>query len=143
MKHLFLVLFLALSTLGFAADITVIASAVVPSSNAVYKYATAGATIAAGQLCYLDTADLDANGIGKAKLSDANGAAALRVVDGIAVSSASAGQPVVIVTYDPALVIAASGLTANQILVSSATAGGIDVEEQVEVAIVVEVAKIR
>jgi hypothetical protein len=125
MKHLLLALFLAISTLGFSADISITASAVVPSSNAVYKYATAGATITAGQLCYLDTADLDGNGIGKAKLSDANGAAALRVVDGIAVSSASSGQPVVIVTYDPALVIAASGLTANNILLSSATAGGI------------------
>jgi len=107
------------------ADISITASAVVPSSAAVIKYTTAGATLTAGQLVYLDAADLDANGIGKAKLSDANGAAALRVVDGITVGGASAGQPVAIVTYDTALVIAASGLTANNILILSDTPGGI------------------
>lgn len=125
MKHLLLSLFLAFAVVGYSADISITASAVVPSSSAVVKYGTAGANITAGQLCYLDTADLDANGIGKVKLSDANGATALRVVDGIAVSSASAGQPVVIVTYDTALVIAASGLTANTILILSDTPGGI------------------
>jgi hypothetical protein len=125
MKHLFLSLFLAFAAVGYSADLSITASAVVPSSSAVIKYATAGATLTAGQLVYLDTADTDTNGIGKAKLSDANGAAALRVVDGIAISGASAGQPVAYCTYDPALVIAASGLTANQILLSSATAGGI------------------
>jgi hypothetical protein len=107
------------------ADISLTASAVVPSSAAVIRKATAGATITAGQLLYLDTADLDAQGIGKAKLSDANGAAALRVVDGIAVNGASAGQPVEYVTYDPALAVAASDLTANQVWISSATPGGI------------------
>ena len=106
------------------ADISITASAVVPSANAVIKHTTAGATLTAGQLIYLDTADLDANGIGKAKLSDANGAAALRVVDGITVGGASAGQPVAIVTYDTALVVG-SGLTANNILILSDTPGGL------------------
>lgn len=109
-----------------ATDLSITASAVVPSANAVKRTVTAGATITAGQLVYLDTADVDAAGIGKAKLSDCNSAtAAVRVVDGIAINSASAGQDVTIVTYDSALVIAASGLTANNILLSSATAGGI------------------
>lgn len=108
-----------------AADLSITAANVVPSSNAVIRYATAGATITAGQLIYQDTADVDAAGQGKAKLSDANGATALRVVDGIAINSASAGQIVAFVTYDPALQIASSGLTANTILISSATAGGI------------------
>jgi hypothetical protein len=125
MKRFLLSLFLAVSALSQAADISITAANVVPSSSAVIRYATAGATVTAGQLVYLDTADTDAQGIGKAKLSDANGAAALRVVDGIAVNSASAGQVIAYVVYDPALVIAASGLTANQILLSSATAGGI------------------
>ena len=107
------------------ADISITASAVVPSANAVIKHTTAGATLTAGQLIYLDTADLDANGIGKAKLSDANGAAALRVVDGITVGSASAGQPIAYTNYDSALAIAASGLTTNQILILSDTPGGI------------------
>jgi len=107
------------------ADISITASAVVPSSAAVIKYTTAGATLTAGQLIYLDAADLDANGIGKAKLSDANGAAALRVVDGMCIGGASAGQPIAYVTYDTALVIAASGLTANTILILSDTPGGV------------------
>jgi len=107
------------------ADISITASAVVPSSAAVIKYTTAGATLTAGQLIYLDVADLDANGIGKAKLSDANGAAALRVVDGMCIGGASAGQPIAYVTYDTALVIAASGLTANTILILSDTPGGV------------------
>lgn len=110
---------------AMATDVSITASAVVPSSNAVVRYATAGATITAGQLIYQDTSDTDAAGQGKAKLSDANGATALRVVDGIAINSASAGQIVAFVTYDPALQIAASGLTANTILISSATAGGL------------------
>ena len=125
----FLSALLAFSLISCAAlratDVSITASAVVPSANAVKRIVTAGATITAGQLVYLDTADVDAAGIGKAKLSVCNGASALRVIDGIAASSASAGQDVSIVTYDPALVIAASGLTANQILISSATAGGI------------------
>lgn len=108
-----------------AADLSITASAVVPSANAVKRTVTAGATITAGQLVYLDTADVDAKGQGKAKLADANGASALRVIDGIAINSASAGQDITLVTYDPALAIAASGLTANTILISSATAGGL------------------
>lgn len=110
---------------AMATDVSITASNVVPSANAVIRFGTAGATITAGQLIYQDTADTDAAGQGKAKLSDANAAAALRVVDGIAINSASAGQIVAFVTYDPALQIAASGLTANTILISSATAGGI------------------
>lgn len=108
-----------------ATDLSITAANVVPSSNAVIRYATAGATITAGQLIYQDTADVDAAGQGKAKLSDANGSTALRVVDGLAINSASAGQIVAFVTYDPSLQIASSGLTANTILIASATAGGI------------------
>ena len=106
------------------ADNSLTASAVVPSANAVIRKATAGATIAAGDIIYLDTADLDSAGIGKAKLSDCNsGTALVRTVEGMAVNSASSGQPVEYVTYDPALVVAASGLTPNQIWILSATAG--------------------
>lgn len=104
------------------ADISITASAVVPSSSAVIRRATAGATIAAGETIYLDTADLDSAGIGKAKLTDANGVAALRVIDGMAANSASAGQPFEYVVYDPALVVG-SGLTPNQVWISSATPG--------------------
>jgi hypothetical protein len=69
------------------ADISITAANVVPGSDAVRESGTAGATITAGQLVYLDTSDM------KFKLADANGAAALRVPNGIALNGASNGQP--------------------------------------------------
>lgn len=130
MKHL--ARLLALTALLFlaigshAADLSITASAVVPSANAQINEATAGATITAGQLIYLDSSDLDTKSRPKAKLADCNSAtAAVRSVAGIAINGASAGQRVSYVYHDPALAIAASGLTANTILVLSATAGGI------------------
>lgn len=72
------------------ADISITAANVVPGSDAVRESGTAGATITAGQLVYLDTSDM------KFKLADANGAAALRVPNGIALNGASNGQPLVI-----------------------------------------------
>ncbi len=108
------------------ADLSITASAVVPSSAAILNQATAGATIVAGQLIYIDSSDLDSRGRGKAKLADANsGTAAVRSVAGIAINGASSGQPVDYVVRDTALVIAASGLTAGTIYGLSATAGGL------------------
>jgi hypothetical protein len=72
------------------ADLSITAANVVPGSDAVRESGTAGATITAGQLVYLDTSDM------RYKLADANGAAALRVPNGIAINSASAGQPIVV-----------------------------------------------
>jgi hypothetical protein len=72
------------------ADISITAANVVPGSDAVRESGTAGATITAGQLVYLDTSDM------KYKLADSNGAAALRVPNGIALNGASNGQPLVI-----------------------------------------------
>jgi hypothetical protein len=69
------------------ADISITAGNVVPGSDAVRESGTAGATITAGQLVYLDTSDM------KFKLADSNGAAALRVPNGIALNGASNGQP--------------------------------------------------
>jgi hypothetical protein len=69
------------------ADISITAANVVPGSDAVRESGTAGATITAGQLVYLDTSDM------KYKLADANGASALRVPNGIALNGASNGQP--------------------------------------------------
>jgi len=69
------------------ADISITAANVVAGSDAVRESGTAGATITAGQLVYLDTSDM------KYKLADANGAAALRVPNGIALNGASNGQP--------------------------------------------------
>jgi len=127
MKHILALTLLALVALPLhATDLSITASVVVPSSSARIAEAPCGATITAGQLIYLDSTDVDANGSSKVKLADANSAtAAVRSVAGIAISSASAGQRISYVYYDPALVIAASGLTANTIYVLSATAGGI------------------
>jgi len=110
---------------ALATDLTITAANVVPSSSALIKEATAGATIAAGQLVYLDTADLDARGIGKAKLTDCDSATALiRTCAGMAINSASSGQRVNYVEFDPALTIGGSQ-TANTILIASPTAGGV------------------
>ena len=103
-----------------ATELSITAANVVPSSGAKIKTGTAGATITAGQLVYVDTADSF-----KLKLSDCNsGTSAVRDVDGLAINGASAGQQVSYVTFDPALTIGAT--TANgTIYVLGATAGGI------------------
>lgn len=127
--HLFLVAAIALITACapvFAADLSITATNVVPSANAWIQEATSGTALTSGQLVYLDTTDVDSKGLPKLKLSDCNsGTAAARVVDGIVIGSVGSGVPVKYVIYDPALQIAASGLTVNNILISSATAGGI------------------
>jgi len=69
------------------ADISITAANVVAGSDAVRESGTAGATVTAGQLVYLDTSDM------KYKLADSNGAAALRVPNGVALNGASNGQP--------------------------------------------------
>lgn len=78
---------------------------------------TAGAAITAGQAVYLDSSSL-------LQLSDANGAAALRTVRGIALHSASANQPLRIAKGNTVLNIGGT-VAVGTIYVSSATAGGI------------------
>lgn len=105
------------------ADITITAANVVPSAAALArrKCAVAGATIAAGNIIYLDTAASNV-----AKLADANGASALiRTPVGMAINSASTGQPVEYIDYDDALVIGTHGVTINTGILLSATAGGL------------------
>jgi hypothetical protein len=72
------------------ADISITAANVVAGSDAVREAGTAGATVTAGQLVYLDPSDM------KYKLADSNGAAALRVPSGIALNGAANNQPLVI-----------------------------------------------
>ncbi len=72
------------------ADLSITAANVVAGSDAVRESGTAGATVTAGQLVYLDTSDF------KYKLADSNGAAALRVPNGIALHGAANNQPLVI-----------------------------------------------
>lgn len=103
------------------ADISLTAANIVPSTRAVRVPGTAGATIAAGQLVYKDASDSN-----KWKLADGNSAtAAVRAVEGIAVNSASAGQPITIVTSDPDLAVGTHGVTIGEPLFLSNTPGGI------------------
>ena len=69
------------------ADITVTAANVISGTYAVFVHGTAGATITAGQVVYLDTS---ANTY---KLCDVDLSAAAAVIAGIATHGASSGQP--------------------------------------------------
>lgn len=111
---------LALAPALRASDLSITASNVSPSANAVFQTATAGVTITAGQLLYKDSSDR------KVYLADANsGTAGVRDCVGIAVTSSAAGAPCTYVVEDSALQIAASGLTNGTIYILSATAGGL------------------
>lgn len=101
-----------------ASDLSITASAVIPSSSAQVAHYTAGATITAGQLVYYDSST------STAKLADANASAAASTVRGIAVNGASSGQSINVVIYDPELTIGGT-LTVGDVLFCSATAGGI------------------
>lgn len=99
-------------------DISVTASAVLAGANASIERGLAGATITAGQCVYKDATS------GKYLLSDADGAAALRVVRGISLNGASDGQPLSIITEGDLTMNAV--LTANiPFFLSGANPGGI------------------
>lgn len=101
------------------ADISITASAVVPSSSATIASGKAGEAINAGQLVYKDATDSN-----KIKLADANSAAKVGVI-GMAINSAgAAGQYVTYVTKDPELTIGGTR-TVGAIYILSATAGGV------------------
>lgn len=99
------------------ADLSITAANVVAAASASVKHVTAGATITAGQVVYLDTAT------NTYKLADCDGAAALRSPAGIALNGASSGQPLAI-CYEGAVTIGAT-LTAGVAYYLSPTAGGI------------------
>lgn len=100
------------------ADITITAASIVASSSASKTIGTAGATLTAGQVVYLDTST------NTYKLADANLSAAAAKVGGITLDGASSGQPVSIVTSDPGLTLGGT-VAAGAVVVLSATAGGI------------------
>jgi hypothetical protein len=78
------------------ADLTITASSVLKGTGAKTETLIAGAAVTAGQTLYKDASDSN-----KAKLYDADGAAALRAFYGIALNSAASGQPVVVLTEGP------------------------------------------
>jgi hypothetical protein len=101
------------------ADITITASSVIPGANATIVNAVAGASIAAGDVLYKDTADNNTM-----KLADANGGTAIiRTVAGIAVCSAAAGQRVSYVSEDDDLTLGSALFTVGDIVILSATPG--------------------
>lgn len=100
------------------ADLTITAASVIAGSNAITEHGTAGAAITAGQLVYKDDAT------GKYLLADADSAtAAARQPRGIALNTASDGQPMTIARSGD--ITLGSVLTAGTAYYLSATPGGI------------------
>jgi hypothetical protein len=100
------------------ADLTITAANVVAGSGAKKVTGTAGATITAGQVVYLDSADSEY------KLADNDSAtAAVRSVAGIALHAALDGQPLTILTGGPITIGATTAVGVVYCL--SSTAGGI------------------
>lgn len=86
-----------------------------PGAGAQTQWGTAGETITAGQVVYLDTAT------NTYKLADAS-ALETAAAAGFALTGASSGQPVKILTSGP---MTATGLTAGEAYFLNATAGSI------------------
>lgn len=103
------------------ADISITAASVIPSasSSATKVQKVLAATVTAGQTLYLL-----ANGT--VGLADANVAAPVSTVYGIAANGGAAGQTITVIREDPALAIGAT-LTIGDTLWQSATAGGITI----------------
>lgn len=114
------VLVLAVASHVRAADLSITATNVIPSSAAVIQTGTAGEALTAGQLVYKKASDR------KFYKADCDSATAeVRDCYGLAVTSSATGAPVSIVIEDSSLQIAASGLTNGTIYLLSATAGGL------------------
>ncbi len=100
------------------ADLTLTAANVLAGSNATTRLGTAGATITAGQVVYLDSATKTY------KLADTDSAtAAARSPAGFALNGASSGQPLMVLT-DGDLTLGAV-LTAGVAYYLSGNPGGI------------------
>lgn len=83
------------------ADIVITAANCIPDAGYQFRTEVAGATITAGQPCYLDSTDLVAGQGGSsasAKPADANASAAAATAVGIALHGASRGQPIILMT---------------------------------------------
>lgn len=98
------------------------------SSLTTTEPVAAGATIAAGEVVYLDTADSN-----KAKLADNNASAATAVVKGIALTSGVSGSGLIVATGNSITLVGASmtigltyylGATAGQIVPEADLATG-------------------
>ena len=99
------------------ADLVITPANVLPQSNTTTKSGTAGASINAGQMIYLDTADSN-----KAKLADAN-VLLTAVVAGMALCDAEPGQPIQWASAGDVAV--GTMLTPGIVYLLSGTAGGL------------------
>ncbi|MDO1560416.1 hypothetical protein Q0812_13355 [Brevundimonas sp. 2R-24] len=100
------------------ADLSITAASVLAGSDASIVHGTAGATVTAGQVLYLDTT---AN---TWKLADNNSAtAAVRAPQGIALNGAGAGQPLAV--HRGGDITIGAALTAGVAYYLSDTPGGI------------------
>lgn len=101
------------------ADVTITPANVLASNAASKRTGVAGATIAAGQTVYVDSAASNT-----VKLADANLSAAAADCVGIALHGAAANQPITWVEEDPDFTPGGT-LVVGTIYVLSGTAGGI------------------
>lgn len=99
------------------ADITITAANVQPGSTVRTKQVTLGATVAAGQWVYLDTAAADV-----AKLAQADGTALEATVEGMALSDGVTGQ-LVLIAQSGSIVTVGSVLGKGDSYNLAATAG--------------------
>lgn len=100
------------------ADLTITAANVVAGTGSTKKHGTAGASVTAGQVVYLDSST------NTLKLADNDSAtAAVRQPVGIALHAASSGQPLTYLSAGP-ITIGAT-VAVGDILCLSSTAGGI------------------
>ena len=101
------------------ADLVIAAADVIAQAGSKKREGTAGATIAAGQLLYKDTADAN-----KLKLAQNDGTAAEAEVAGIALHGALNGQPIDYVEEGPVAI--GTGIPEEgKLYVASATPGGV------------------
>ncbi|MEQ1956009.1 hypothetical protein [Mesorhizobium sp. CN2-181] len=77
------------------ADVTIAAANVLAGAGAEIEHGIAGATETAGQALYRDAVD------SRLKVSDNDGAAAVRKVRGLALNGAANGQPMAIIRRGP------------------------------------------
>ena len=123
MKNFFsiVVLACAFAFSARAVDVSIDTSQIRFSTNAKYTHGTAGATIAQGDLVFLDATD------NKWKLADAVsvGGLATAKVAGMATTSAVSGQRVYVCTEDPNLTLNSGAIAAGTIYILSSTAGKI------------------
>ena len=101
------------------ADFTITAAQVTRTTGATAT-GTAGATITAGQVLYVDTADAN-----KLKLFDANGSADAQICVGISLHGASSGQPIEYITDGTLILTTGAALSsAGQVVIGSGTTPG-------------------